>query len=328
MDSFRRCLFIVVVLLLAGVAPGLELRPDLTIGDTEALILSMPTSVVVAGDGHIFIVDGDLGHVHECAPDGALLATHGQEGDGPGDVPFMATVALDPDERLVMTGIGGRVDVLERDWTYVASFDRTHPGAIPRSVAVGADGAVVIATADIPNHTALDLYDPEHRYVASCGETYGAGRDLDPREESCYAGGFVDLDADGFVYYLQLAPYDLRVHAPDGTLLRSTSEVGGEFVPAPPRLDFSGEHFRVTYPWQTSGLAVLDDGRVVTSACRRDEGGEHTTLILVHDRELRLLAEARLSGTRSVIGNDAQGRLFLAVNEDGASHVVRCALVP
>lgn len=305
--------------------PGrLAVTADIVISagdDDESPLFINVSSGVVDSRGHVYLADPALSCLHEFAADGRYLAKLGQSGEGPGDLMPAAVLAIDGQDRLVIAGVGGRVDFLGLDGTYLSGFERENPASAARSVAVAPDGSVIIAATDMLDGTILDHYSPTHAYVRSSGRSFAAGKDLDWRFESVYAGGYVDCDADGNIYFLQLAPFDLVKSSPEGMVIRSTT-AGLDFVPFPPEPDVSDDRFRVYFTWATTGVAVLADGRVICSAYRRISASETRSRLYLFDQDLNLIASREFDDLHTVVGADRRGSALIFINDDTTSRVI------
>ncbi len=126
---------------------------------SEGAPFNHPTHASQAPDGQIYVSDGYGGvHVHRFAAGGALMATWGKVGDGPGEFTTPhATWAL-ADRVLVADRENNRVQVFSRDGTHLHDLTGLfHPMAIwvdgdgfayvsdqvPRILKYAPDGAVV-----------------------------------------------------------------------------------------------------------------------------------------------------------------------------------------
>jgi hypothetical protein len=310
-------------------APNVAFVPETTIGadDGSAPLLALPTSAVVAQDGSIFVSDLRAQAVFHFSGEGSFIEQFGQAGDGPGDVMFGAQIAMTPDGHIAMAGMTGRVDFMDTRWNYSRSLERQHASDMCRGLVFLPDGSLVISAADIIEQTAFDLYDQRLEYIGSYGETFASGTEIDWRFESAHAGGYVDAGPDRRIYYLQLVPFELSRFTATGELERSTTDLGRDFVPDPPRPEIQGDRLRVTYPWQTTGLVVLESGFVVATAYHRHDDGATTSKAFVYDLDLDPIGEIEFEGTVSVIGRDADGRIFVWVDSDDKLELSRGRLL-
>lgn len=305
---------------LPSFAADLRFEPDLEIGDEEPLVQYFSDVLVMDGGGFI-VVDSGLGKFHEFDGRGEWIATFGQLGDGPGDLPHRARTALDGD-RIVVAGQGARVDLMALDGTWLAGFQRVHPTQPVRSLAAGPAGRFALVVPHLGDETIIDVYDAHHAFVRSIGTIYCAGRDYERRYVASYVGGTVAFDRDSRLVFLQSAPFELRRYALDGKLLASTRTGGGDIVGEPPAPIIDGDRMTVLMKGAATGVVVLAGGAVVSSAFKRDEDAT-TSVIALHDEEFDLIARAILPGFHRVLAADAENRVFMATRTDEAQYLTR-----
>jgi len=312
-------------------AGEVELVTDLEIGraaDGEGytdVMISLATAACEDANGNIYVVDVDAPAVYKISSDGETSEAFGQSGEGPGDLSPMPVIDCDG-EHLFVTGIGGRVDILDLDWKYLRSFDRVNPGSVPRCIRVKEGGAVLISAVDLLNQTALDLYDEDGGHELSFVETFGVGRDVDWRLESHFGGGFADFHDDGTIYYAQVAPFEIRKYGADRKLEISTDAGGREFVKAPPQpVEVNGK-IRVRFPWGVSGLSVLPSGTVAVSWYQKLDSGDRKSWIGLYDENLELLGVEEFDGHRGIIGA-GRGGVYVFCMDAGERWVERCMIV-
>lgn len=290
-------------------------------GDSDVLIRNA-SAVAVDDRGHVFIADPGLRTIHSFSPEGQYLGGIGEAGEGPGDVMSGVTIALDQRGRMLLAGVGGRVDVLDLDGRYIESFDRRNPGETVRSIVVSEAGEIAISVIDILEQTVVDLYASNFEFERALGTTYAVGEDIDWRIESTYGGGFVAEGDAGSIYYLQVAPYELRKYTFSGELIASTGVGSADFVPAPPEIERRNGRVFVPILWGSTGIVVLSDGRIVSSGYRR-EGKEIMSVVCLHSSDLELVGRRILSGVHAVIGADGDDRIYFACNDDESPPVAR-----
>jgi len=319
---------IAVVSIPLASASGVHFRSESTIGaDDGSALLAMPTSAVVTVDGSILVSDLRARAILRFDEKGQFVEQFGQSGDGPGDVMFGAHIAASPEGSITMAGMTGRVEFMDVRWNYVSSFQREHASDPCRGLVYLSDGSLVLSVADVADQTAFDVYSPQLEYVGSYGETFAKNTETDWRFESANAGGHVDASPDGKIYYPQLVPFKLSRYSQTGELERETTELGRDFVPAPPEPEIKNDRFRVRYPWQTTGLAVLRSGVVVASAYHKSEGGITTSKMFVYDRDLEPIGEMVHDGTLAIIGRDPEDRLFVWIDSEDKLELSRGRLV-
>lgn len=294
-----------------------QLAEDLVLetGDDDAPLVLQIGAVAVDPQGFIHVADPGADCLHRFAPDGTYVARVGQAGEGPGDVMSDACLTVDRQGRVFIAGMGGRVDILDGTGIYLGGFSRENPANVARSIAVAADGTLAIAANNLTAHTVIDLYGPDHRLLRSIGQTFAAGSDVDPRFESCFAGGIARFDPQGQVVFLQFVPFALTRFALTGEVLRVTTAGGGEVVPMPPPPEIDGDTYHVVCHAGTSGLAVLPDGRALCSTFEFVGKSSRRSHLFLYDRNLALLASWHHDGDRRVVGSDGEGRVFQWVDE-------------
>ena len=112
----------VVVRTVAGSVWGEEMTlvPELTIGELEGAdeyLLGDVQSLTVAGDGTIYLFDGQAKALRTYGPDGAYLGSIGREGGGPGEYKQPdGGLAVLPDGRILLRDPGNaRINIYSRD---------------------------------------------------------------------------------------------------------------------------------------------------------------------------------------------------------------------
>lgn len=310
--------------------PGeLHFQTDLVLGDDpndDNSLISIVTDVVVDSQGTIYVTDLGFECIHLFSEAGKWLDRYGQLGEGPGDLMDMVVMTMDPQDRMYIAGMGGRVDILDTDWNLLESFKRLNPAEGATSLKLLPDGSLVIAATNVLNQTVLDLYDSNHQPIKSFGDTFGVGQNLDWRMETLYAGGMVAVAPDGTILFSQKAPYELRRYDGEGNLLAATDAGGREFVPSPPNPQKTKGGFSVSYPWGGTGLVVFSDGRSLVSSYRRLGAENVDSLFCLYDAEFNLLATLRREGLHVAVGSDVRDRVFLYSTYDGPQRVQRAVI--
>lgn len=331
------CLFVTVIILHLTAFHGVVLadqveadelpisfEEDLGLGgfkENDVLIQS-PTKVVLDSEGRIYIVDSGLKTIHRFEENGAFSGTIGMPGDGPGDLMPSPTIAFDSSDRLFVAGVGGRVDIIDRNGVYLNGFTRENPGGNAQAISVIPTGQVIIVAVDLLEQTVIDTYTSSFVYDKSFGETYAVGRDEDWRIETSNAGGFIDQGPNGNIFYVQKAPFELRKYTAEGELVAHTVEGASKFIPLPPQMEeINGKPF-VPIRWGSTGVAVLSNGNVVCSGYRLDER-KQSSIVCVFSKDLKLIGKKTLPGIHSVLGKDTHDRVFFFCNEEDSPVVVR-----
>jgi len=135
-----------VVRTLAGSAWGGEatLEPEVSIGEMEGdleYLMGDVSSIAVAEDGTIYVLDGQGPELRAYSPDGRYLRTIGRPGEGPGELKAPGAIAILSDGRLVVRDPGnGRIQAYRPDgepaaaWPVVRGSFRTS-GPLPTDTA-------------------------------------------------------------------------------------------------------------------------------------------------------------------------------------------------
>jgi len=84
--------------------------------DDEEIMFGAIRRAVVADDGTVFLLDGQLAEIKVLSPTGELQATLGREGDGPGEFRNPTDLCLLPDGTVAVTQMfPGKIVKLTRD---------------------------------------------------------------------------------------------------------------------------------------------------------------------------------------------------------------------
>ncbi len=91
--------------------------------DEELPLLGVVSQGVVAKDGHVFVLDSQLAHVLEIAPDGSYVRTLGHSGQGPGELEHPNSLYIDSAGRINLIQVfPGKVVSIHRDGTPAGGF--------------------------------------------------------------------------------------------------------------------------------------------------------------------------------------------------------------
>jgi len=108
-------------------------------------MIAAGSSIVVASDGRIVVLDMQGQHLKVFAADGTYERTIGGPGGGPGEIaPGASAVLIAPGDTLVVSDIGNqRANLYLPDGTYVRSFSLSFAEGIPFRWEVATDGRIV-----------------------------------------------------------------------------------------------------------------------------------------------------------------------------------------
>jgi peptidylglycine monooxygenase len=150
-----------------------------------------PTAAAEAPDGELYVADGyGNSNVHRFGRDGALVATWGSPGSGPGEFTTPHAVAVHPSGKvLVGDRENNRVQVFDRDGSFVEAWgDFYHPMQIWVD-----ERGLVFVTDQIPR---ISLLGPDGTLLGRCRGAINGAHGL--------AG-----DADGNLYLAELPPQEI-----------------------------------------------------------------------------------------------------------------------
>lgn len=307
--------------------PQISFSNNLVIGaSSDSPIIGGISSVAVNNEGHIFVSETRIPCIYKFDSSGKLLAQFGQKGDGPGDLSIGTRIAIDSSNRIIVAGMSGDVQIMDSDWNYVGGFQRENPGNMVRSILTSPSGSVLIATLGLMDKTTVDEYSADLKYTRSFASTF-AGEDEDWRYESAYAGGYIFSASDGSLLFAQLSPYEIRRYSNDKNLISKTNEGGIDFVPEPPRPDFSAERVSIRFPYGTTGIVSLKDGTVLTSSWRTSDNDLTQSLFCLYNKDLELIGRSIYKDFHSIKGIDKEGQVFLFSRDDSSIRISRAQII-
>jgi sugar lactone lactonase YvrE len=175
-------------------------RLVLTIGtpDTPAAQdgapFNLPTDLAVASTGELFVSDGyGNARVHKYAPDGTLLLSWGERGDGPGQFNLSHCVRVDQYDRVwVCDRENNRIQIFDTDGRYLTEWrDLLRPNQVcfdPKED--------IVYISELTQR--ISIYTLDHTLVAR----WGGGGETPGQEPGQFAGGphGICCDAQGNLY--------------------------------------------------------------------------------------------------------------------------------
>ena len=203
-------------------ATTLALSEDLTIGvedGDEDETFGRVSGIATDSHGNIFVVDSGYIRVKKYDPNGGFLLSFGRKGEGPGEFARPGAIAIDANDNVYVAGSGSRVSVFGPDGTHIEDFRREIAYSYVQGIGFDRDGNFLVCSFDLPTRKVLHKFDADHKCQLSFCDSYAAGTDVPPDEETFQAGGAFAVASDGAIYFTQRYPYEIRRFAPDGTLL-------------------------------------------------------------------------------------------------------------
>lgn len=238
------------------------------------------------------------------------------EGEGPGHFFSPMTVSTDATDHVYVASTG-RVSIWDDEGNYVDEFRHGLSGWV-RSVAVVEGHGLFLACLDILEHKVIHKYNFGHEPQVSFCDSYAVGADVAPPVEQFAGGGSVAIGPNGFIYFTQLYPYEIRIFTPDGSLLtRIERENDFTIAPAMRKLDSGGMNLRMgtmSGPIMMLGNDVFIN--MVFIPRSGDEGSMDTVIDAFHI-DGRLLTTNRFENrTVSLRCADRLGRVYAADREE------------
>jgi len=203
-----------------------DFKEDISIGaqDGEDFeLFHRVYDIAVDSAGHIYVLDNGLARVQVYDKAGRHLQTVGRRGEGPGEFYFPTAIALDDVGRLYVAD-QSRITVFDKKGEYVDDMRHEIPDAFVQSIRVDTAFGIYLScfhffSQQIIHKFSLTLDLDQSSLVASFCDSYAAGKNVDVRLEQSLAGGTIDIDDTGVIYYSQMIPYEIRKFAPSGDLL-------------------------------------------------------------------------------------------------------------
>jgi hypothetical protein len=129
------------------------------------------------------------------------------------------------------------------------------------------------------------------------------------------------VDRDGFVYYTQFTPYEIRKFAPDGTLVLT---IHRENDYRPPRIECYDDGLEFYNYAGSYRILVASDGRFMNAVhLIADDHQPSGTLVDLFDADGRLLASHQLGRWTSIYCLDGKDRIIAS---EGHNVLVRYRL--
>jgi len=296
-------------------------------GDDEenGLIFGRISDIAVDSRDRMLILDGGFSCVKVYDPDSMIVHTIGRKGEGPGEFNQPTAIGVDAEDRIYVASQGGRVAIFAANGVWIEEFRHRFPGGIITKVRL-APNALYLACFDPVDDKIVHRYDATHSYLSSFSDSWSAVEAMQPDEEFAWNFGMIDVDANGYVYYTQATPYEVRKFSPQGELLL-TIHRENKYMKRP-RIERHGDGATVYSYSMSFCIVVLDDGKFINVLRYLPNDTDFTnvkTVLDLFDAEGRLLKSTVREGRISIRCRDAKGRLY-AIEEHEVPEVVRYRL--
>lgn len=296
-------------------------------GDDEenGLVFGRISDIAVDSRDRILILDGGFACLKVYDPDSMIVHTIGRKGEGPGEFNQPSAIGVDAADRIYVASYGGRVGIFAPNGVWIDEFRHRFPGGFITNIRP-APNALYIACFDVVGDKIVHRYDAKHTYLSSFSDSWSAVEAMQPDEEFAWNGGMIDVDDDGYVYYTQFTPYEIRKFSPQGELLLTVHRENTYMKR--PRIERHGDGATVYSYSMSSCIVVLGDGKFINVLRYLPNHTDFTnakTVLDLFDAEGRLLKSSVREGRVSIRCRDAKGRLY-AIEEHDVPEVVRYRL--
>jgi len=100
-----------------------------TVEGADEYILGNPSSLAVAADGTIYVLDAQVPIIRAYGPDGTFEFNVGRKGGGPGEYDYADAIAVLPDGRLIVKDPGNtRISVFSSRGEFITTWPHPSPG--------------------------------------------------------------------------------------------------------------------------------------------------------------------------------------------------------
>jgi hypothetical protein len=295
-------------------------------GDDEenGLIFGRISDIAVDSRGRMLILDGGFSCVKIYDPDSMIVHTIGRKGEGPGEFNQPSAIAVGPEDSVYVASQGGRIAIFAPNGKWIEEFRNQYLGGFVIDMEAVPAG-LYVACYDYLDKKVVHRYDANHRYVSSFSDSWSVVKPTPPGELWAQ-GGFIDVDAKGYVYYTQFTPYEIRKFSPDGQLLLTIHRENDYMKP--PRIERKGDSVAFYMFSGPTCILALENGMILNVLLYRPSDTDVVdvkTIFDLFDADGHLLKSVMKEGKIAVRCRDAQGRVY-ASRESDVPEVVRYRL--
>ena len=295
-------------------------------GDDEenGLIFGRIADVAVDSHNRMLILDGGFNCVKVFDPDSMVVHTIGRNGEGPGEFNQPTAIAVDAEDRIYVASQGGRIGIFAPNGEWIEEFRHQFPGGVVIDMEA-VPTALYMACYDYVDKKVVHRYDAKHRYVSSFSDSWSVVKPTPPGELWAQ-GGFIDIDANGYVYYTQFTPYEIRKFSPDGQLLLTIHRENDYMKP--PVIERKGDSVAFHIYSGPTCILALDNGMILNVLLYFASDSDVVnvkTVFDLFDADGRLLKSILKEGKIVVRCRDAQGRVY-ASRQSNVPEVARYRL--
>ena len=242
----------------------MKLTENLRIGGNtdDEFFFSRVGDVGVDRAGLVYVVENSQSKVLVFDKEGSFIDDFGRPGEGPGDFTLPFAIAFD-DEGFTYVADQQRISVFDSARTFVRSFSHAIAGGIINGMVIDRQRCVFISCFEVFEQQIIHKYSNDGKLLTSFCDSYAAGTDEDIRIEQTYAGGPIDIDDDGAIWFSQRTPYEIRKYSGAGETLMTIQRDNG-FV-RPPVVVRHGDAWEFNMGTASYGFGILSDGTMINS---------------------------------------------------------------
>ena len=298
-----------------------DLITDLIIGKGEGNDEEMFGRIVdisVDTRGSIYVLDAGYSRVQRYDSSGLFVQTLGREGEGPGEFFGPTSIAVDKSNNLYVAD-RSYINIFDANGNYVSKFGHGLTDGMVRSVRIDENTGIYLSCFTVFEQQIVHKYSFEHERLFSFCDSYAIGQDIDVRVERVCAGGDIDIDDEGRIYYTQITPYEIRLYSPEGELIATVYRDNNFMFPASVELRPDGGMRLGPFAGSYSIVVLKDKQFLNVVKVPPDPGAAEVTkntIIDLFDRNGRLLVSKHLDRNITVMCRDNAGRLYAAGTED------------
>jgi hypothetical protein len=306
---------------------AIRLTPELVIGvedGAEHETFGRIRDIAVSPARKIYVLDNGFRRVQVYNHKGSYIQSIGRQGPGPGEFSYPSSITVDKDDNLYV-GDQPYIKIFDSKGEFVDAFKHEAEGGLIQSVRIDNNtGWLYVSCVNILEQKVIHAYTETRELALSFCDTWAKDKDVDVRIEQATAGGHMDIDEDGLLYYSQFTPYEIRIYSPHGSLLSTIHRETDFMIPA--RVEQTPNGMRLRMPTACSSIVVINGGRFVNVMKKAgNEDGPAQAVLDLFASDGKLLASQMFERDLHVRCSDSAGMLY-AVDQSEFPRLVKYRL--